>query len=180
MFKTVCCFNIASTIKRKKETKKELFLKSRNYLFGGHLLKLCYILNAPLVLKFIGYVVYLSSWLLLHISFSASYRFHLFLLKVLFVLKTLQGNFGNLTTVKHILFWPRSPCFLLSEGVGKQRTWWGMWKWKWKPPCQCQDEFSPKLTPTLFASYLMPETGVLTRTYFAEGQVPDCPDVTCT
>ena len=53
-----------------------------------------------------------------------------------------------------------------------------MWKWNWKPPCQRRDESSPKLTPTIFASYLMPETGVLTRTYFASCQVPDCPDVT--
>ena len=47
MFKTVCWFNIASTLKRKKEKeKKELFLKSHHYLFGRCLLKLCYILNA--------------------------------------------------------------------------------------------------------------------------------------
>ena len=32
----------------------------------------------------------------------------------------------------------------------------------------------PKLTP----SKHMPEIGVLTRTYFAEGQVSDCPNVT--
>ena len=44
---------------------------------------------------------------------------------------------------------------------------------------QRRDESSPKLNPTLFASYLLLETGVLTRTYFARCQVPDCPDVTC-
>ena len=33
------------------------------------------------------------------LSFSASYRFNLFSLNVLFALKTLQGNFGSLTTV---------------------------------------------------------------------------------
>ena len=75
-----------------------MFLKSHNYLFGPHLLKFYYILNAPFVLKSIRYVVYLSSCLLF------SYRFHLFSLNVLFALKTLQGNFGNLTTVKYILF----------------------------------------------------------------------------
>ena len=91
MFKTVCWFNIAGTLKRKKEKRKELFLKSHNYLFGRRLLKLCYILDAPLVLKSIGYVVYLSSCLLLHISFSASYRFHLFSLNALFALKTYKG-----------------------------------------------------------------------------------------
>ncbi len=34
--------------KKKGEKKKELFLKSHYYLFGCRLLKLCYILNAPL------------------------------------------------------------------------------------------------------------------------------------
>ena len=38
-----------------------------------------------------------------------------------------------------------------------------------KPPWQRRDESSPKLTPISFASYLIPETGVLTRTYFAKG-----------
>ena len=79
------------------------------------------------VLKSIGYVVYLSSCLRLHIYFSVSYRLHLFSLNVLFAVKTLQGNFGNLTTVKYI-FKPRSPCFPLFEGVGKRGTWWGMGK----------------------------------------------------
>ena len=69
VFKTVCWFNIASTLKGKKEKRKELFLKSHKHLFGRRLLKLCYILNAPFVLKFIGYVVYLSCCLLLHIIF---------------------------------------------------------------------------------------------------------------
>ena len=41
------------------------------------------------------------------------------------------------------------------------------------------NQSGPKLTPILFASCHMSEIGVLTRTYIAEGQVPDCPDVTC-
>ena len=49
VFKTVCWFNIAGTLKRKKEKRKrELLIKSHNYLFGRRLLKLCYILNVPL------------------------------------------------------------------------------------------------------------------------------------
>ena len=47
VFKIVCWLNIAGTLKRKKEKRRELFLKSHNYLFGRRLLKLCYILNAP-------------------------------------------------------------------------------------------------------------------------------------
>ena len=34
VFKTVCWFNIAGTLKREKQKRKELFLKSHNYLFG--------------------------------------------------------------------------------------------------------------------------------------------------
>ena len=104
MFNTACWLNKADSSKGKEKIKKELSLRSHNYLFGRRLLKLCYILNAPFVLKSIGYVVYISSCLLLHISFSASYRFRLFSLNVLFALKILQGNSGNLTTVKYILF----------------------------------------------------------------------------
>ena len=39
---------ILPVFKKKREKKKELFLKSYHYLFGCRLLKLCYILNAPL------------------------------------------------------------------------------------------------------------------------------------
>ena len=42
VFKTVCWFHIAGTLKRKKERRKELFLKSHNYLLGRRFLKLCY------------------------------------------------------------------------------------------------------------------------------------------
>ena len=48
VFDTACWFNIAGKLKRRGEKKKELFLKSYNYVFGGRFLKLCYILNAPL------------------------------------------------------------------------------------------------------------------------------------
>ena len=49
-----------------------------------------------------------------------------------------------------------------------------------KPRASVGDESGPNITPsTLCASYLMPETGVLVRTNFAEGQVPDCTEITC-
>ena len=51
-------------------------------------------------------------------------------------------------------------------------------KWNWNPPCLRRIESSHKLTPILFASYFLLKTWILTRTYFARGQVPDCPDVT--
>ena len=60
---------------------------------------------------------------------------------------------------------------------------------KWPGGCVCNvkfgnplasgGQFSHKLTPTLSASSHVPEKGILTRTYFARDQVPDCPDVTC-
>ena len=93
------CFKLPTRLtkpivkKERRKEKKERFLKSHNYLFGHRLLKFCYMLNASLMLKSIGCVVYLSSCLLLPISVSASYRFHLFSLNVLFALKTLQWNF---------------------------------------------------------------------------------------
>ena len=48
MFDTACLLNTAGKLKGKGEKKKELCLKSHNHLFGRRLLKLCYILNAPL------------------------------------------------------------------------------------------------------------------------------------
>ncbi len=48
VFNTACWLNKADSLKGKEKRKKELFLKSHNYLFGRRLLKLCYILNAPL------------------------------------------------------------------------------------------------------------------------------------
>ena len=50
-------------------------------------------LNASLVLKSIGCVVYLSSCLLLQISFSASYCFHIILAKCLIHLKNITREF---------------------------------------------------------------------------------------
>ena len=48
VFDTACWLNKADSLKGKEKRKKELFLKSHNYLFGRRLLKPCYILNAPL------------------------------------------------------------------------------------------------------------------------------------
>ena len=39
--------HILSYFKKKREKKKEMFLKSHHYLFGRRILKFCYILNAP-------------------------------------------------------------------------------------------------------------------------------------
>ena len=99
-FNTACWLNKADSLKEKEKRKKELLLKSLNYLFGRRLLMLCYILNAPLcwnllVVLFIYRVAFFCTYL---------YRFHLFSLNILFALKTLQNNFGNLTTVKYNLF----------------------------------------------------------------------------
>ena len=57
-----CWFNIADISKREK--KKELFL----YLFDRRILKLCYILNAPLCWNLLVVFLPLSIWLLLHVS----------------------------------------------------------------------------------------------------------------
>ena len=47
MFDTACWLNIADIFKKKREKKKELFLKSYHCLFVRRQLKLGYISNAP-------------------------------------------------------------------------------------------------------------------------------------
>ena len=59
VFNTACWLNKADSLKGKEKRKKDLFLKSHNYLFG--LIKALLHFKCSLVLKSIGYVVYLSS-----------------------------------------------------------------------------------------------------------------------
>ena len=63
-----CWLNILLYSKKKREKKKELFLKSHHYLFGRRILKFCYILNAPLGWNLLVVLFPLSIWLLLHVS----------------------------------------------------------------------------------------------------------------
>ena len=80
--------------------------------------------KCTLALKSIGYVIYLSSHLLLHISFSASYRFHQFSLNVLFPLKPYKGTFGNLTTVNNISFNLEVHAFRYPRGYENEGLGW--------------------------------------------------------
>ena len=61
-------FNIAGILKKKREKKKELFLKSHHYLFSRRILKFCNILNAPLRWNLLVRLSPRSIWLLLHVS----------------------------------------------------------------------------------------------------------------
>ena len=66
-----CWLNILLYCKKERERKKN-FRKSHHYLF----VKLCSILNAPLCWNLLVVLFPLSISLLLHVSVSASYRFH--------------------------------------------------------------------------------------------------------
>ena len=66
----------------------------------------------------------------------------------------------------------------VSQGVGRQGGLVGVCNVKFGNPLASGGLSSPKLTPTLSASSHMPKKGILTRTYFARGQVLNCPDFT--
>ena len=94
VFNTACWLNKTGCLKGKEKRKKELFLKSHDYLFGRRLLKLCYILNAPCV------EIYWLCWLsnefcsFAHIFFSfVSLSF--ILAKCLIRLKNITREFGK-------------------------------------------------------------------------------------
>ena len=88
----------------------------------------------------------------------------------------LHGKLKLPTTNNNILSKPRGPYPPLS----KRRS----WKRKWSGGCVCNVKFgnplasdgqsSPKLNSTLSASFPTPKKRILTRTYFARDQVPDC------
>ena len=66
----VWCFPVGLILpvfQKKKEKKKELFLKF-HYLLNHRILKFCYILNAPLCWNLLVVFFPLSIWLLLHVS----------------------------------------------------------------------------------------------------------------
>ena len=68
--------------------------------------------------------------------------------------------------------------FSVIRRVGKQSGLVGVCNVKFGNPFASSGQSSPKLTPKLSASSHMPEKGILTKTYFSRGQVPDSPDVT--
>ena len=68
--------NISLYFKKKREKKKELFLKSHHHLFGRHISKFCYILNEALCWNLLVMLFPLPIWLILHVSVSASNRVH--------------------------------------------------------------------------------------------------------
>ena len=121
--------------------------------------------------------------LICRVAFFCIYLFQLHSLQFILaeclirLLKNYTGNWNG--RLQWIIFYLNLEVhvFPLSEGIGRRKDLVTYVKWIWKPLAS-GGQPSPKLTPTLFTGSHMPEKGILTRTYFARSQVPDCPDVT--
>ena len=92
------------------------------------------------------------------------------------LLKILHGKLELSTTINNnIISKPRGPISSIIFGVGRRSGLVGVCEHeKWKPIAS-SGQSSPKLTPTLSASFPTPKKGILTGTYFVRDQVPDCP-----
>ena len=143
-----CWLNILSYFKKKREKKKELFLKSHHYLFGRRILKFGYISNAPLCWNLLVVLFPLSIWLLLHVSCHSLIPLSLILAKHLI---------ASLKHYKRIL----EICLqlILSNLEVHSSMIWGGRKTKdlvvyvkvnWHPLTNVWGWFSPELTFTLF------------------------------
>ena len=143
-----CWLNILLYFKKKREKKKELFLKSHHYLFGRRILKFCYILNAPLCWNLLVVLFPLSIWLLLYVPCRSLVPLSLILAKRLI---------ASLKHDKRIF----EICLLLilSNLEVRSSVIWGVKKTKdlvvyvkvnWHPLINVWGQFSPELTSTLF------------------------------
>ena len=143
----------------------EIFTISRN-TFGETLI----------VSKFVVHLCFLPIELPCFAYFFFSFiRFNLISLNVLFAFKTYNtGNYN--CQLQWIIFYLNLQVHLfpLSEGLGKRSGLVGVCNMKFGNPLASGGQSSPKSTSTLFASSHMPKKGILTRIYFARGQVPDC------
>ena len=97
-----CWLNIAVFFLKKREKKKELFLKSHYYLFDRRILKFCYLLNASLCWNVLIVFFPLLIWLLCHISCLGLIPLSLILAKRLIASLNIARGFGNLSTVNII------------------------------------------------------------------------------
>ena len=143
-----CGLKILLYFKKKREKKKELFLKSHDYLFSRCVSKFCYILNAPLCWNLLVGLFPLLIWLLLHVSCRSLVPLSFMLAKRLIAF---------LKHYKRIL----EICLqlILSNQEVRSSVIWGGRKTKdlvvyvkvnWHPLTNVWDHSSPELTSTSF------------------------------
>ena len=159
-----CWLNILLYFKKKRETKKELFLKSHHYLFGHRISKYCYILNAPLCWNLLVVSFPLPIWLLLCVSCRSLVPLLLILTKCLIapwknyeriVEICLQLILSNLE-IRFSVIW-----------VGRKTKDLVVYvKVNWHPLINVWGQFSPESTSTLFVCLSYAQNRSLDRDLF--------------
>ena len=140
--------NILLYFKKKREKKRELFLKSHPYLFGRRILKFCYILNAPLCWNLLVVLFPLSIWLLLHVSCCSLVPLSSILAKRL--IASLKHYKIILETCLQLILSNLEVCSSMIWEGRKTKDLVVYVKVNWHPLTNVWGQFSPYLTSTLF------------------------------
>ena len=175
--------------RKKRKKKKETFTLETvcrgniadpyKYLFGPWLLKPYYILNVPSCRNL--FIVLFAYGVPFFCMFLFSFiRFNLFSLNVLLAFKNITREIGIVDYDQIIISYLNLEAHIFRyPGGGRKTKWPGVClTWNLETPCQRRSVLPQVTPPTLSTSSHMPEKVLLTRTYFARDQVPDCPDLT--
>ena len=139
-----CWLNILLYFKKKKNR----FLKSHHYLFGRHILKFCYILNAPLCWNLLVVLFPLLIWLLLHVSCRSLVPLSLILAKRL--IASLKHYKRILEICLQLILSNPEVCSSVIWGGRKTKDLVVYVKVNWHPLTNIWGQFSLELTSTLF------------------------------